>query len=395
MPNLPRLLFAGNRFLPLYDLPPSAVPSLRPIAAIARVSQQQSCRLTFRFFSSHRLHSNHLNKTPPAASFLPVSAVLPSHHVLHPTFRAIHSTLNRSFPPDPARPDDPRPFHSDYILNVGQATRTIRDELPLFFSHGLISTDIYHPNMTFYDPFHFRGTVHFKGLRRYEIAAAALRIGVNACYDHIAFDIVKIQQIRGDGGGDDGGDGEGGGGPTNVGDTWDWAPPGHKPGAARPDALQKVNYYGPMDLGVAQKFNGSPQPFYTYHTKPESSHANSSPHPSHDPSHTISFSPNPMPSQQQQQPEIRLLVRWIFEATPRIALVLNPDNPSRTFIEGVFQYRFDPASGRVIEHLVLHLEPPPRAYLNWRNSTGIWSRLWWVPRGRSGTHGGGSVVPGF
>ncbi|KAJ1568435.1 hypothetical protein HK096_006495 [Nowakowskiella sp. JEL0078] len=68
---------------------------------------------------------------------------------------------------------------------------------------------------------------------------------------------------------------------------------------------------------------------------------------------------------------VEIAVRWVFEATPRINLLLGLDySTNRSFIEGVFIYHLDRETGLVKEHIVASVDPKPRSlvWVNWITS---------------------------
>ncbi|KAJ3142411.1 hypothetical protein HDU90_004685 [Geranomyces variabilis] len=87
--------------------------------------------------------------------------------------------------------------------------------------------------------------------------------------------------------------------------------------------------------------------------------------------------------------DIQLVVRWIFEGTPRLhpGLVAPQEHPVRSIYEGVFVYRFD-SEGKVCEHRLEAIHPEPPFAVNWMaGAFGGGSRAPVATSGQVGIHG--------
>ncbi|KAI8825145.1 uncharacterized protein EV422DRAFT_517603 [Fimicolochytrium jonesii] len=62
--------------------------------------------------------------------------------------------------------------------------------------------------------------------------------------------------------------------------------------------------------------------------------------------------------------DVQLVVRWIFEGTPRHLLIAD-DSPPRSVYEGVFVYSFD-QHGLVKEHRLEAINPAPPFVASWK-----------------------------
>lgn len=174
----------------------------------------------------------------------------------------------------------------DYPINVGTATRILRDELPNFFERGLTTLDIYSKDVAFVEPYH----LHFRcsGRRWYKHLASTARAALNMYFVEAEINVVKMQQVR----------------DSSLGDSTE----------GRGD-----------DRGFSE-------------TGPD--HA-----------------------------ELRLVVRWIFEGTPRHLLIANSMDilaTPRSVYEGVFVYVFD-EQGLIKEHRLEAIHPTPTVFnqLRW------------------------------
>ncbi|KAJ3057143.1 hypothetical protein HK097_000071 [Rhizophlyctis rosea] len=184
--------------------------------------------------------------------------------------------------------------HPDFHINVGTAIRTIREELPHFFSHGLHNMDIYSEAITFAEPYHLQ--LKCRGRKTYGAIASVSRAALRLYFDSGTVDIIKITQVRGSGGirGDDDS-------PTSPDDSQ----PTHKSPESEPSS--------PSSSSIS------------------------------------SYEP------------LRLIVRWIFEGTPRHLLIANAGdslNTPRSVYEGVFVYTFD-KEGRIADHTLQSIYPSP------------------------------------
>ncbi|KAJ3182644.1 hypothetical protein HDU87_007983 [Geranomyces variabilis] len=223
----------------------------------------------------------------------------------------LSSSSSSSASPNP-RHKPPTTSATDRHLNIGAATRILRDELPHFPASGLETDDIYADDVAFIEP--HRSRLSVRGKRWYKLLAGTVHSGLVIAFAHAELNIVSVQQ-RG------GGRGGGGGGGVSNGDGL-WGGGGEEgPNAAHDDT---------SDMGSG---GGD---------------------------------------------DIQLVVRWIFEGTPRLhpGLVAPQDHPVRSIYEGVFVYRFD-AEGKVCEHRLEAIHPEPPFAVNWM----------------AGAFGGGSTAP--
>lgn len=83
---------------------------------------------------------------------------------------------------------------SDYLINVGRATRILRQELPHFFLNGLSRTDIYSSSIIFKDPFHRRIQIH--GKKQYLMYAQGLRVSSQLYFSNISFSILGVHSLK-------------------------------------------------------------------------------------------------------------------------------------------------------------------------------------------------------
>ncbi|KAI9208524.1 uncharacterized protein BJ171DRAFT_489185 [Polychytrium aggregatum] len=104
------------------------------------------------------------------------------------------STSSASSPDPQSPPPSPPEPNSEYILNVGDAIRILRDTLPRFFAHGLQHPELYASNVAFSEPYHTR--IKIKGKGNYMVLAQIVRYMAICLFDSPRFDIHRIQQIR-------------------------------------------------------------------------------------------------------------------------------------------------------------------------------------------------------
>ncbi|TPX58130.1 hypothetical protein PhCBS80983_g03335 [Powellomyces hirtus] len=163
-------------------------------------------------------------------------------------------------------------------MNIGTATRVLRDELPHFPQAGLTDYSIYAEDVAFTEP--YRTHFHCHGRRWYKLLAATVHSALKMAFVDADFCVVGIQQRRGNQGAID-------------------------------DAAKESKEDSHSDGGAD---------------------------------------------------DIQLVVRWIFEGTPR----LSPSSPDaiRSVYEGVFVYVFD-AEGLVKEHRLEAIHPSPPFVISW------------------------------
>jgi hypothetical protein len=209
-------------------------------------------------------------------------------------------------------------------IPIFKAIRTIRDELPLFFEHGLSDTSIYSSNILLTDPHHTRLHVHGKHI--YIGIANLLRWSLVWYFDDLTLELVKFHVV------DDGNENEN----KSEQDIY------------FKDAISDNNYFSHIKKDLLKT-----------HTSYFS---------------TTSISPS--------NRNTRLYIRWTFEGTPRSSYLKSMFSPRGTRIprstfSGIFMYRFDPKNGLVLEHHVKHIIPAPsRRAVLYHGFGGFGGLLW-------------------
>ncbi|TPX62030.1 hypothetical protein SpCBS45565_g07103 [Spizellomyces sp. 'palustris'] len=173
----------------------------------------------------------------------------------------------------------------DYYINIGTATRILRDDLPNFMEQGLTTFDIYSKEVAFTEPYHLKFCC--RGRRWYKVLAGSTRTLLRMYFAEGELNIIKMQQMRGP--------------ERGAGD----------------ETLDAESEQSELDL------DGS---------------------------------------------GARLVVRWIFEGTPRHQLIANNMDilaTPRSVYEGVFVYVFDD-EGLIKEHRLEAIHPSPPLFSGYR-----------------------------
>lgn len=266
------------------------------------------------------------------------------------------------------------PRHHRHAANVGRATEVLRSDLPDFFlplSHGgtllgLSDRTIYSPSVSFSDPFHdrvesisnittkndnnrsSRSSLTVTGRIPYTILAATVRAMCVAWFHEPQLDVVRMTQVKGpvrkehlddiypgeqrlDPTAVSGGDGGGGS--------------GHLPQSLRPSPSDVADPSGSRSRAWRSRSSGDGTLGSLYAPEDEA---------------------------------IRLVVRWVFEGTPRHqylfhALKIRQSVPEPILYEGVFVYRFDD-DGFIDNHRLQSLFPSP--------PIPGFCKFWWAKRDR-------------
>ncbi|CAB4474861.1 hypothetical protein RhiirA1_415451 [Rhizophagus irregularis] len=212
----------------------------------------------------------------------------------------------------------------EYTLNVGRAIRTIRDDLPLFFEHGLSDTSIYSSNILLTDPHHTR--LHVRGKHIYIGIANLLRWSLIWYFDDLTLELVKLHVVEND---------------------------------SEDENKSEQDIYFKDAINDDNYFSHIKKDFLKTHTSYFS---------------TTSISPSDR--------NTRLYIRWTFEGTPRSSYIKSMFSPRgtripRTTFSGIFMYRFDPRNGLVLEHHVKHIIPAPsRKAVLYHGFGGFGGLLW-------------------
>ncbi|KAJ3163197.1 hypothetical protein HDU86_002366 [Geranomyces michiganensis] len=276
-------------------LSPATCPSLLRLACTAYALPPCSSRILATTPALNDLLQSHIQFTSTQTTGIHTST---PHRFNH------HSThILSSSSPTPRHKPPPAPSAADRHLNIGTATRILRDELPHFPTSGLLTDEIYADDVAFIEP--HRSRLSVRGKRWYKLLAGTVHSGLVIAFSEAELNVVSVQQrggVRGGNSGDTlGGDGISGGS-GSAGDS------GRN---TDPD-------------GDSSNVGGD---------------------------------------------DIQLVIRWIFEGTPRLhpGLVVPQDrlhHPVRSVYEGVFVYRFD-AEGKVCEHRLEAIHPEPPFAVNW------------------------------
>ncbi|KAI9358900.1 hypothetical protein DFJ73DRAFT_135126 [Zopfochytrium polystomum] len=210
--------------------------------------------------------------------------------------------------------------------NIGRATEVLRHELPDFFQPvsnggtmtGLGDKSIYARRVTFSDPFHIRGFI-VRGRTAYAFLAGMLRFACIAYFQEPAVDIVRMVQIKGPLRGE------------HLDDVFlgEWGRPGD--GDRDSDGLD-----GSASPGLQRR---------------------------------RAWRREEVDDGGDDDQAIRLVVRWVFEGTPRHQLLFSsiwPKSAVPVVYEGVFVYRFD-ADGLIDNHRLQSMfpSPPMLAFCKW------------------------------
>eukprot|EP00842_Homolaphlyctis_polyrhiza_P004050 jgi/Hompol1/4646/HPOL_003789-RA len=197
--------------------------------------------------------------------------------------------------------DPQRSSLNDFYLNVGKATQVLRDELPSFFQTGLLTTSIYSRDVIFTEPFHSK--FQCSGIRYYRALAETLRVSLRCLFEDIAFEVVSVIQMR-----------------SGSGD-----------GAS-------ATLTRPLSPSQQQQNGGDIEPDPM-------------------PRNPSSIDGDSVPDLASQAESTRVLVKWTFEARPRMVSAFT-NSPKLVEYTGVFEYRFD-AEGRIVEHRLQSIHPAP------------------------------------
>ncbi|KXS12739.1 hypothetical protein M427DRAFT_146966 [Gonapodya prolifera JEL478] len=85
---------------------------------------------------------------------------------------------------------------TDRILNIGRAICVLRDDLHNFLAEGLTDTTIYAQNVRLREPVHSRLTI--SGHAAYKAFVETFRAVVKLWYAQPTYDVLKLQQVRGE-----------------------------------------------------------------------------------------------------------------------------------------------------------------------------------------------------
>ncbi|KAJ3329719.1 hypothetical protein HDU76_007311 [Blyttiomyces sp. JEL0837] len=304
-------------------------------------------KLRFSTFESN--HDNHKQNKPNQETM--------SHH-RDDQHQQQHTHLNHSstghLPPHPKHNPFQHNRKNHHNLNVGKAIDILQREIPEFFDRGITDRTIYSRNVHYTDPLHFPGW-KLKGHMAYLGMAGMLRWFCVWYYDGPDIDIVRLRQCRGPflggGTGEEGIAGSGEGGVGGVGGSH------HGDGGASP-THPPHHHPKPVGLETPGEVGGAGDELDWDCTSPETS-----------------------------DNAVRVVVRWVFEGTPRYQVWMTALNPlfvpKPTVYEGVFVYRFD-EDGLIEEHRLqsIHPAPPLLRFAKWLNG-GV----------RARRMGGGEEVP--
>lgn len=99
--------------------------------------------------------------------------------------KMIHRWLRPQYSMTPLRRSHLRPG-----ANIGRATEALRTELPGFFANGLVTRDIYAPDILFKDPIHSRTLCRSR--TTYFLGAEILRWTMALRYEALDFEILQM-----------------------------------------------------------------------------------------------------------------------------------------------------------------------------------------------------------
>ncbi|KAG0253301.1 Translation initiation factor 3 subunit J component [Mortierella polycephala] len=262
----------------------------------------------------------------------------------------------------------------NYNIRVGRAIRTLREELPQFFDHGLCTTSIYASNVRLIEASHTN--VSLQGRTIYFLLAGAVRWSFKMWFRDIEFEIQSIR-VNGRGGPGSGGTREFGG--MGSGDdgvdsastfsktshstitTMPWSDSNSTTQRSMQESTEhwKLNRLGDdstrkgaiLDLKCIDKLDGTLESNgFDKVNRGENNHGN-----------------------QESLPPTTVTVRWTLKGTTRPSVVLTssgPTPPPPSTFSGVFVYQFNDR-GLIDEHRIENIMPSPspeaieRAFALW------------------------------
>ncbi|KAG0051746.1 hypothetical protein BGZ83_003364 [Gryganskiella cystojenkinii] len=246
---------------------------------------------------------------------------------------------NDDFNNDPGSPQE-------YKLRVGTAIRTLREELPQFFQHGLCNTSIYAPNIRLIEASHTN--VSLQGKPVYFLLAGAVRWSFKMWFRDIEFDIQSIRvQDRG---------GRGLGGMDSGGDSSDMSGTANTSSSATLLVSDRAD-----NLIEPRNASASPTSPLNISMLPPPS----PPPPGNvillDDGGSISGERGDVENSQASIPPTTVTVRWTMKGTTRPSVVLTssgPTSPPPSSYAGVFVYQFNDY-GMIDEHRIENIMPSP------------------------------------
>ncbi|ORZ34638.1 hypothetical protein BCR44DRAFT_1149590 [Catenaria anguillulae PL171] len=161
-----------------------------PTAAPAQIALWSSCRITAAA-GSPCLHTIALETATHHFFSAGRAASLPPQPLstIDPCTKRHSRRPYSSSPSEQEQQDQERNRH----LNMGRAVHVLRNDLDHFCASGLTTTDIYSPDMRFYDP-HSR--LHLTSLRQYLLASKALRVLLHLYYMNPQLSLTRLVQLR-------------------------------------------------------------------------------------------------------------------------------------------------------------------------------------------------------
>ncbi|KAF9101804.1 hypothetical protein BGX29_005246 [Mortierella sp. GBA35] len=219
--------------------------------------------------------------------------------------------------------NDDRITPQEYKIRVGKAIRTLREELPQFFRHGLYTTSIYAPNIRLIEASHTN--VSLQGKPIYFLLAGAVRWSFKMWFRDIEFEIQSIRVNdrggRGISGLDSGNDSD------NMSTTTSTVRCTRSPAAAAVPSCSAVQSTGVDGININQGGGGG----------------------------GIGGQGGP------SIPGTTVTVRWTLKGTTRPSVVLTssgPTSPPPSSYAGIFVYELDDR-GLIDEHRIENIMPSP------------------------------------
>ncbi|GJJ73841.1 hypothetical protein EMPS_06199 [Entomortierella parvispora] len=231
----------------------------------------------------------------------------------------------------------------EYKLRVGTAIRTLREELPQFFQHGLCNTSIYAPNIRLIEASHTN--VSLQGKTVYFLLAGAVRWSFKMWFRDIEFEIqsIRVQDRGGRGlrGMDSGGDSNDAGGATANSSSPLFASDNAGKGLGSQNQSDHV-------IGIASNWSGN-HPRGSFVRLDDSIPS------------SVGGSNGDQDPNQSSLPSTTVTVRWTMKGTTRPSVVLTtsgPTSPPPSSYAGVFVYQFNDY-GMIDEHRIENIMPSP------------------------------------
>ncbi|SAM00217.1 hypothetical protein [Absidia glauca] len=219
----------------------------------------------------------------------------------------------------------------EYELRVGYAITILQDELPQFFTKGLVSHDIYSQHVVLSDPHYTRLSI--KGKTAYLGIAEMLRWSLGYYFDNVDFEIIRMRVV-----------------PDKPSDP---------PSSSTPSSGSITPFSAiprdPLRLDLLSSASQASQALSPASLPAPSALSASSPS-----STIVSYNSTTTTNDRPSSNVRSLEIRWQLKARPHTFFPKsNPQHQDNLRqVDGVFVYTFD-SQGYICEHEIKRIEPTP------------------------------------